>query len=54
MASDHETIFTMEATPVKFGAGASAEEVLTAADAALAAYWSLLDGVSAEIAGPSM
>src|SRR5436309_11960984 len=25
MASDHETIFTMEATPVKFGAGASAE-----------------------------
>ena len=23
MASDHETIFTMEATPVKFGAGAS-------------------------------
>jgi hydroxyacid-oxoacid transhydrogenase len=25
MASDHETIFTMEATPVKFGTGASAE-----------------------------
>jgi alcohol dehydrogenase class IV len=25
MASDHETIFTMEATPVKFGAGASEE-----------------------------
>ena len=25
MASDHETIFTMEATPVKFGAGASQE-----------------------------
>ena len=25
MASDHETIFTMEATPVKFGAGASAD-----------------------------
>lgn len=25
MASDHETIFTMEATPVKFGRGASAE-----------------------------
>jgi hydroxyacid-oxoacid transhydrogenase len=25
MASDHETIFTMEATPVKFGIGASAE-----------------------------
>lgn len=25
MASEHETIFTMEATPVKFGAGASAE-----------------------------
>jgi hydroxyacid-oxoacid transhydrogenase len=25
MASDHETIFTMEATPVKFGVGASAE-----------------------------
>ena len=25
MAADHETIFTMEATPVKFGAGASAE-----------------------------
>ena len=23
MASDHETIFTMEATPVKFGSGAS-------------------------------
>ena len=25
MASDHETIFTMEATPVKFGSGASAD-----------------------------
>src|SRR6202012_1697305 len=25
MASEHETIFTMEATPVKFGTGASAE-----------------------------
>jgi hydroxyacid-oxoacid transhydrogenase len=25
VASDHETIFTMEATPVKFGAGASAD-----------------------------
>jgi len=25
MAAEHETIFTMEATPVKFGAGASAE-----------------------------
>ena len=25
MASDHETIFTMEATPVKFGAGAAAD-----------------------------
>jgi alcohol dehydrogenase class IV len=25
MASDHETIFTMDATPVKFGTGASAE-----------------------------
>jgi len=25
MAPDHETIFTMEATPVKFGAGASAD-----------------------------
>ena len=25
MASEHETIFTMEATPVKFGAGASAD-----------------------------
>jgi len=25
MASEHETVFTMEATPVKFGAGASAE-----------------------------
>ena len=25
MASGHETIFTMEATPVKFGTGASAE-----------------------------
>jgi hydroxyacid-oxoacid transhydrogenase len=25
MASDHETIFTMEATPVKYGAGASAD-----------------------------
>ncbi len=25
MASDHESIFTMEATPVKFGAGASAD-----------------------------
>jgi hydroxyacid-oxoacid transhydrogenase len=25
MASDHETIFTMEATPVKFGTGASAD-----------------------------
>jgi hydroxyacid-oxoacid transhydrogenase len=25
MASDHETIFTMEATPVKFGAGASGD-----------------------------
>ena len=25
MASDHETIFTMEATPVKYGAGASQE-----------------------------
>jgi hydroxyacid-oxoacid transhydrogenase len=25
MASDHETIFTLEATPVKFGAGASAD-----------------------------
>jgi hypothetical protein len=23
MTSEHETIFTMEATPVKFGAGAS-------------------------------
>ena len=25
MASEHETIFMMEATPVKFGTGASAE-----------------------------
>lgn len=25
MASDHETIFTMEATPVKFGTGSSAD-----------------------------
>ncbi len=31
-------------------AGASAEEVLTAADDALAAYWRLLDGVMAEMA----
>jgi len=30
-------------------AGASADEVLTAADGALDAYWSLLDGVAAEI-----
>ncbi len=25
MASDHETIFTMEATPIKFGTGASGD-----------------------------
>ncbi len=31
-------------------AGASADEVLTAADDALAAYWNLLDGVMAEMA----